>query len=151
MTIDFCNLCGDPCTGKNAWIGNNNSQETWRTLVAQALCALATNSPDVVAATQLPQVAKTAAQLTASYGSYADLGLLNTTAKLRRFTIQNNTDADIEISLDAGVTTHFRVLATSVRNIDLGNYTFAAQTDLRIRRATGMTAGTGVAYFEGGY
>lgn len=44
MTINFCDLCGDPCTGKNAWIGNNNSQETWRTLVAQALCALSTGS-----------------------------------------------------------------------------------------------------------
>jgi len=40
MAIDFCALCNDPCTGANASIGNNNMQELWRTLVAQALCGL---------------------------------------------------------------------------------------------------------------
>jgi len=100
MTIDFCNLCGDPCVGKNPSIGNNNSQETWRTLVAQALCALATNTPGVAASVQLPQFSATFTQLTSSYAVYASPSFIDSGLTLRRLRVINNTDADIEISFD---------------------------------------------------
>ncbi len=152
MTIDFCALCDDPCTGANAIIGNNNMQEQWRTLVAQTLCGILANiNPDTVDPTQLPQVAKTAAQLTSGFSTYANSGFLTSAKKVREFTATNNTDANIEISLDGGVSTNFTILANTVRTIDIGNHTFTNQTDFQIRIASGMTATLGSFYLDGRY
>lgn len=151
MSIDFCALCNDPCTGANASIGNNNMQETWRTLVAQTLCGLVSNDPNIAEAIQLPQDVKTAAEITAGYTAYADPGFLDAEKKLRYFTATNTTDADIEISLDNGTSTNFRVFAGTSRDFDLGNHVFAAQDDFQIRRASGMTATLGSFYLDGRY
>lgn len=151
MTIDFCNLCGDPCVGKNPSIGNNNSQETWRTLVAQALCALATNTPGVAASVQLPQFSATFTQLTSSYAVYASPSFIDSGLTLRRLRVINNTDADIEISFDGGTTTHIRVVAGTEEQFNLGKIEFSAATKFMIRRSLTMTATVGNVYIEGGY
>ncbi len=151
MAIDFCALCNDPCTGANAIIGNNNMQEQWRTLVAQALCGLVSNNPDVVEATQLPVVSKTAAQITASYSTYASSGFLDSELKVRRLTATNLTDADIEVSLDGGTTTHFIIPANTLKELSVGNHVFDLITDLQIRKVSGQTATLGNFYLEGGY
>lgn len=151
MSIDFCNLCGDPCTGKNPWIGNNNSQETWRTLIAQALCGLAGNIPGVADAVPLPQFSATAAVLTSTYATYASPSFIDTALTLRRLRIVNKTDADIEISFDGGATTYARILANTEVQLDVGKQVFDAATDFKIRIASGMTATLSSLYIEGGY
>lgn len=40
MTINFCDICNDVCTGKNTIIGNKNMDEQLRLLIAQVLCSL---------------------------------------------------------------------------------------------------------------
>lgn len=151
MSIDFCNLCGDPCTGKNPWIGNNNSQETWRTLIAQVLCVLSGNIPGVADAVQLPQFSASAATLTSSYATYASPSFIDSGLTLRRLRVVNKTDADIEISFDGGATTYIRVVAGTAPQFDLGKQVFDDATDFKIRIASGMTATLSSLYIEGGY
>lgn len=150
MAIDFCNLCSDPCI-INGVVGNNSMQEIWRSVVAQSLCRLASSTPPVGGSTQLEQVALDAATLQTSYGSYADPGFLDSALKLSRLTAVNTSDSDIEISLNGGTTTHFKVLAKTTRDLPVGVQNFSAVSDFMVRKAAGMTASNGSFYLEGGY
>lgn len=143
-----CDKCNEPCINNGA-IGNDNMQEQWRTLVAQALCGLVGNTPGVAASTLLPQVVKTAAQLTSSYATYANTGFLDSTGKLREFKVINNTDADIEFSIDGGVTTNFRAVANAVSPYSFGNLTITPITNFMMRKSG--TASLGSVYLEGSY
>ncbi len=151
MAINFCALCNDPCTGANAGIGNINSQETWRTLVAQALCGLVSNTPGVAATTLLGQTVYTAAELQADFAAYTDTELLDSTGKLKYLKVINNTDANLEFSADGGTTTHFLAIANAITEINVGNVTVADPTDFVMRRQSGSAAGTGSVYLEGYY
>jgi hypothetical protein len=150
MTIDFCALCNDPCLN-NGVIGSQNQQELWRTVVAQALCAIAGSSLVGGEAVVLTQKAFTAANLTASFSTYADTTLLDSTKKLRRIRVINNTDSDLDFSLDGGATTKFRVIAGTIYDLEIGNFTAVATTSVQMKRSSGMTATTGSVYIEGSY
>lgn len=143
MAIDFCDLCNDPCISAN--IGAKNMENNWRLLVAQALCAIGNGG---LTASPLPQALIGFGALS---GTYADSGFLDAELKLKRLYIANTTDADIQVSLDGGATTHFTIIAGTARDLNIGSLLFAAQTDLQVRTAPTQTASLGSLYIEGGY
>ncbi len=151
MAINRCDLCNEPCI---KWsIGNNAQQEIWRTLVAQTLCIIAnnTNPGGGGAATVLPQVNLTAATLASSYVTYADTGLLDSSKKLNYIRVLNQSDANVDISLDGGATTAFTVLAYTSYEKTLGAFVAAAQDDVQLKVSSGFTAGIGNVFIEGSY
>lgn len=103
MTIDRCDLCNDPCVKWN--IGNNSMEEIWRTLVAQALCAIASASGGGGAgsvANNIPAVEVAFGAITAAYVATT---FLAADGVARSMAVFNNTNAVIQLSyggVDAG-------------------------------------------------
>jgi len=149
MAIDQCNLCNDPCV-MNGYVGNNSMQETWRMLVAQALCQI--NTAVGAPVTVLPEIAIGHAVLQSTYAAYADPLFMSGQNKLRKLRVYNTSDALIELSLDGGNNTFLSVPAASDTGLmSLGNVILNDPSDFKIRRASGDSATSGVLYIQGSY
>ena len=149
MAIDFCNLCNDPCIN-NGNIGNNSMQEVWRTLVAQALCNL--NQVLAAPVVTLPEYSLDYEVLDSNYVAYGSISFLNGHTKLKRLRVINDTDAAIEISFDAGVTTFMTVNAgVDTGFLNLGNIVVSDPADMYIQLASGQTPTVGSVTFQGSY
>ena len=149
MAIDVCDVCNDTCL--RTIIGSSNMQEVWRRAIVEILCGISGQILTPPQVSSLPQVQVTAATLQSSYTAFTSPSFVGADVNLNHLWVTNNTDADVEISLDGGSTVAFTVLANTAREFDLGNYITAAATSFKIKRATGQTAGTGVLYLEGTY
>lgn len=146
MAIDECAVCSDPCVRSSA----ANTELSFRNAILSLLCQFYQTETDAeVAAVVLPQIVKTAAQLTSSYSTYANTGLLDTSKELRYVRILNDSDAALDFSLDGGATTHFTVPAYSVYDRELGQFIAAAQTSFQMRITSGSAASVGDVKIEG--
>ena len=139
-----------PCcnTGQMA-----NSELSYRASSLELLCQLVADIEELIivvggSGVVLPQVVKAFGAVPAAYAS---LGILNSTKKLNRFYADNQTDANIEVSLDGGVTTAFTVFANSSLERELGAYVGAATTSVMIRYQAATVPSIGSAYFDGSY
>jgi len=121
---------------------------SYREAVVQLLCEILAASGGGTDSVVLPQVTKAFGAIT---GSYVSLGFLDSTFRLSRFYINNTTDANIEVSLDGGVTTAFTAPANTATFRDLGNYTGSATTSVQIRYQAATVPSIGTAYFDGSY
>lgn len=99
----------------------------------------------------LPQVVLTAADLAADYVTYANTELLDSTKKLNYVRVLNQSDADVDISLDGGDTTAFTVLAYTSYDRDLNSFVADAQSDVQLKVSDGFTASIGNVFIEGSY
>lgn len=99
-------------------------------------------------ATVLPQLAVGFAALPATF---TVVDFLDAQLKVRKFCVNNGTDADIEISLNGGTSVNYRVRANSNECFDFDGLTFTATQDFFIRYASGFTPTIGTAYFNGSY
>lgn len=140
MAFTGCNYCCHPDQLANdPW--------TYRTTVLRLLCAILEASGGIPgAAVILPQVAVAFGALNAAF---TDLGFLDSTFRLSRFYIDNQTDADIAVSLDGGATTHFTVFANSSLEREFPGYQGAALDSVQVKYINVPTQGT--AYFDGSY
>lgn len=148
MTIDLCDLrAALNCVG-------SPDKELFRSLVLRGLLGVidaveassggGTSGADGVV---LPQVSKAFGSIT---NTFADIGLLDSTKKLRQLYVDNMTDADIAISLDGGSTTAFTVFANSTLDRELGPFVAAAITSMQIKYV-GTAPTVGSAYFDGSH
>ncbi len=146
-----CDVCNDFALLQKATC----DEKSYRWSVVKTLCfivaLLETEEEELPATTTvLPQVVKTAAQLTSSYSSFASTGLLDTTKQLNKVRVVNNTDADLDFSYDGGAETAFTVLAYSTYQEDL-NMILSGITSFQMKIADSQTAGVGSVYIEGRY
>lgn len=149
MAIDECAICTDPCVRSSSI----NTELSFRNAVLSILCQVyeIETESDAVPAVILPQITKTAAELTASYDEYANTGLLDTTKELKHIRVLNDTDAALDFSLDGSANTHFTVPPYSVYQQTLGNFIATAQTSVQMRIAAGSAASTGNVKIEGAH
>lgn len=147
MTINWCAPCSDQCIRNII----SSDKGAFQRAVYEILCSIAGAVGGGSNVVNLAQVQITAATLQSTYGTYHNPAFLDATKKLNTLWVTNNTDSDIDISLDGGVTTAFTVFANASRLIDVGNYTGAATSSFQLKRGNSMSAGTGILYLEGTY
>lgn len=114
----------DPCTCIEMFY---RDKEAWQRAVLQLLCNVITNTAPLVptaAAVFDPLVAKTAASILAAYSSATDLA-----DDTRSVTFDNQTDGDVYISMDGGVSDHYYLRSGQSLHVnlyDIGKVTTAA-------------------------
>lgn len=93
-------------------------------------------------------------QKTIAFGSvgaaFTDTTLLDSTKKLSRLYVNNQTDSDVAISLDGGTSTHFTVPSGEELKRDLGAYTGSATTSVQMKYLTAAPT-RGNVYIDGSY
>lgn len=130
-------------------------EKSYRWSVLKSLCylitLLETETTELPPTTNiLPQVTKTAAQLTASYTSFTSVGLINSTKQLNLIRVLNGTDCDLDFSFDGGANTAFTVQAGTTYQEEV-SLILSSTTSLVMKRAAGQTAGIGSVLIEGRY
>lgn len=146
-----CNVCDNAALLQKATC----DEKTFRYNILKTLCylteVLTVDETELTPASViLPQVTIQAAVIQSTYGSFATIGLIDTTKQLKKIRILNVSDSDLDFSYDGGTNVAFTVPANSPYEDDI-NLTLAAMTSLVMRRSGGMSASFGKVLIEGRY
>lgn len=148
-----CDVCNDFSLLQKATC----DEKAFNWAVLKTLCAINTSLTTLVEEEDVPpdtvileQVVKTAAQIEASYGTFASVGLIDSTKKLSYIRVVNTSDVDLEFSYDAGDTTAFTVLSGTQYTREL-NLSLSTTTSLQMQKVSGSTATVGQVIIEGDY
>lgn len=142
MSLDSCTPC--------ACIAPNETNQFWKQEIRVTLCqilAAIEGGSLLNNAVILPQVTKLFGVVPVAYTTTSFLGAPHS---IRTGAINNQTDVDIDISLDGGVTTWVTIPAYTYFPIDFGDKTFVGSADMFYKYHIGAPS-LGSVVFQGNY